>query len=224
MNPINGLGSVLAMTARPSLSKKQTLYLLRWVLIIASAYLFLFSLQTPTTPPALALLIAVALLSNLLLPYFPQRWVERPGFDVALVLFDTLWVSLDALLTQNLSGDFFLLYFLIILVAVTGESLGVIAFGAIIIGVTYTGVLALASSSSLLATPTYLLRIPFLFVVALFYGHLVAGTRQERHRADEAKQREELKTDLISMTSHDVRNSLNVILGYAEMLPEVGGG
>ena len=175
------------MDVRPSLSKKQIVYLLRWVLIIASAYLFLFSLQTLTTPPALALLLAVALLSNLLLPYFPQRWVERPAFDVALVIFDTLWVSLGAFLTHNLSGDFFLLYFLIILLAVVGERLGVIAFGAAIIGVTYIGALALGSPSSLLATPAYLLRIPLLFAVALFYGYLVARVRQERLRADEAR-------------------------------------
>jgi signal transduction histidine kinase len=199
-------------------SKKQTLYLLRWVLIIASAYLFFFSIQTPTTPPALALLIAAALLSNLLLSRFPEKWVEGPAFDVTLVLFDTLWVSLGAFLTHNLSGDFFLLYFLVILLAVAGERLEVIAFGAAIIGVIYTGALAFESPSFLFASPTYLLRIPFLFAIALFYGYLVARTRQEHLRADEARQREELKTDLISMVSHDIKNPLTAIQGYVDML------
>ncbi len=204
----------------PSLGKKQTLWLLRWALILASSYLFLFGTQDLNPSPALALLIAFALCSNLLLYRLPEPWLEKVGFHIALVLFDTLWVSLGAILTQSFSEDFFFLYLLIILLAVVGERLEVIACGAVIIGFMYTGALLLKKPSPPSTPPVYLLRIPFLVAVALFYGYLISRLRQERLRADKARLQEELKTDLISMLSHDLKNPLTAIQGYLGLLLE----
>lgn len=205
------------MAAPPHLSKKQLIYLLRWLLIIASAYLFLFTTETEIPPPALSSLIAVVLLSNLLLPYFPERWIEKPAFDIAVVLFDTLWVSLGAALTGNLAGDFFLLYFLIVLLAVAGEHLWVIVCAAAIIGVTYVATVAYESSSSIL-TSQQLLRVPFLFAVALFYGYMVTRTREEHLLAKLAQEREGWKTHLISTVSHELRTPLTSLRGFTELM------
>src|SRR3990170_1991079 len=147
----------------------------------------------------IALLIALALSSNLVLYRLPDEWLQRRGFDMGLVVFDTVWISAGACLTQNLSGDFFLLYFVIILLSVVGERLAAIAFAAALIGGIYAVTLGLRSGSFVLATPTYLLRVPFFLIVAAFYGYLVDRCRKEKGAA------ERLKSEFLAIMSHELR-------------------
>ena len=53
------------------MNKKQTIVMLRWVLIIAFSYLPLVDSATGLSHPRLALLIAAALASNLIIIRFP---------------------------------------------------------------------------------------------------------------------------------------------------------
>ena len=62
-----------------------------------------------------------------------------------------------------------------------------------------------------------LIRIPFLFTAAAFYGYLVDRTRQERHRAQEA---DRIKSEFLGTISHELRTPLTVILGYVDLLLE----
>jgi len=117
-------------------------------------------------------------------------------------------------MTQNLTGDFFLLYFIIILLSVLGERLGAITFAAALIGITYAVTLGMESSSFLLSTPNYLLRIPFFLIVAAFYGYLVDSCRKERL----AVQR--LKSEFLANMSHEIRTPMNGIIGMIGLLLE----
>ncbi|MEE9145543.1 MAG: histidine kinase dimerization/phospho-acceptor domain-containing protein, partial [Candidatus Binatia bacterium] len=200
--------------SRFRLSKKQAVILLRWALILATSYLFLFNPGTQTSRDIIALVIAFGLGSNLLLYRLPERWFVRPSFNMALVLFDTIWISVGAAITQNLTGDFFLLYFIIILLSVLGERLGAITFAAALIGITYAVTLGMESSSFLLSTPNYLLRIPFFLIVAAFYGYLVDNCRKERL----AVQR--LKSEFLANMSHEIRTPMNGIIGMIGLLLE----
>src|SRR5207302_7349396 len=77
-----------------SVNKRQTVVLLRWVLIIACSYLLILDAGTNRTPVHLVLLIVVALASNLVVARIPQRWAERQVFDFGVVVFDAAWVTL----------------------------------------------------------------------------------------------------------------------------------
>jgi signal transduction histidine kinase len=66
-------------------------------------------------------------------------------------------------------------------------------------------------------TASALLRVPFLFVVALFYGYFVAEIRGRRNEAVEARLRDEAKTELLAAVSHDLRAPL----GNAQNLLEL---
>src|SRR3990170_109599 len=199
--------------------KKHSICLLRWELIIAGSYLFLFGNEGPGVPASFAFLVALALASNVALYSVPERWIELPAVGVAVVLFDTLWVSAGAWLTGSLSGDFFLVYFLVILVAVVGQHVVVITCTGLVTGAIYAATIALdPSSPPFFATPTHLLRILFFFVVALFYGYWVDRARTERRRGEQARERESVKAEFFANASHELRTPLNVIVGYADLL------
>jgi signal transduction histidine kinase len=190
------------------ISKSQTVVMLRWVLIIASSYLLILDAATPRVYPGVALLIAVALTSNLVIARMPEPWLETRIFDFGVVLFDAGWVTLGLAWAPNVSEDLFLLYFLVIFIAAVGESLQMIVGSAVVISVVYGATLSLHAGGGLRLTTTELMRVPFLFVVALFYGYFVTELRGRRSETAEARLREQAKSELLAAVSHDLRGPL----------------
>jgi signal transduction histidine kinase len=193
--------------------KKHTVVLLRWVLIIAFSYLLLLDASTSQVQGRLVVLIAIALASNLLIGRLPDGTAGKPVFDCAVALFDAAWVTLGLIWAPNVSGDLFLLYFLVIFVAAMGESLLMIVGSAALVSIVY-GTLSLHQGGDFNLTTTALLRVPFLFVVALFYGYFVSELRGRRGEALEARLRDHAKSELLAAVSHDLRGPL----GNAENL------
>jgi signal transduction histidine kinase len=184
------------------------------VLIIASSYLFLLDESGGRIQGRLALLIALALGSNIVVGRLPDRWMGSPLFDFGIVLFDAAWVTLGLLWAPAVSGDLFLLYFLVIFVAAMGESLPMIVGSAVLVSLVYGASLSWHPGGDFRLTTTALLKVPFLFVVALFYGYFVTEIRGRRKEADEARLHEQAKTELLAAVSHDLRGPL----GNAENL------
>ncbi len=197
------------------LSPQRAFLLLRYTLIIATAYLLLVeeSLQLP--PVAALLLIAAALASNVLLPLLPLRATASPWFGPAIIAIDTLWITAALLISGRFNAEFYFLYFFILLLAAIGETLWLIALAAVAVCTAYVYVLAASGGDWSWWTSPSLIRIPFLFTAAAFYGYLVDRTRQERHRAEEA---DRIKTEFVGTISHELRTPLTVILGYVDLL------
>ncbi len=197
-----------------TMGKKQTVVLLRWVLIIAFSYLLLLDAAATAVQPRLVLLIAAALTSNLVIGRMPDQWADRRLFDFGVVLFDAFWVTLGLTWAPNVSGDLFLLYFLVMFVAAMGESLPMIVGSAFVVSVVYGATLSFQPGQDFRLTTSALLRVPFLFVVALFYGYFVTEIRGRRSETAEARLREQAKSELLAAVSHDLRGPL----GNAENL------
>jgi signal transduction histidine kinase len=197
--------------------KRNTIILLRWVLIIASSYLLLFGPAGPNVDPARALFVALVLSSNLVLNHLPDHWFELRAFDMGLVLFDTIWVTISLSWSPRSSDDFFMLYFLVLFVAALGESLPTIVASASVITLVYGWGLNHADNARAMSSET-LLRMLFLFVVALFYGYFVTALRGRRREAAEARALEGAKTELLASISHDLRVPLSNAENYAMLL------
>ena len=158
--------------------------LLRYTLIVTTAYLLLVEEQFVMPPAGTILLIAMALASNVVVAQLPVRLTESSSFGVGTVIVDTLWITGVLLHSGRFNAEFFYLYFFILLLAAIGENLRSIAIGAVAVCIAYIYLLAASGGSwSLWASPS-LIRIPFLFTAAAFYGYLVERTRTERRRAD----------------------------------------
>jgi signal transduction histidine kinase len=134
------------------------------------------------------------------------------------VLFDAAWISYGMLLAGERSSELFLLYFSVLFVAALGESVAMIAGGSALIAIAYAMFLTRTNTPGGILTPSILLRFPFLFGIAAFYGYLVTIAKQERRAAEIARERERFRTDLLATLTHDLQSPLSAIAGMAEAL------
>lgn len=199
-------------------SVDQTILLLRWALIIATAYLVLFHRPLSETPPLVGLFVAFYLGSNVAVGLLLRRFRGTRLFLIVVVLFDTLAVSIALLLTQKVTSDFFLLYFVVMLIGTMTESLSSVIAASLLISLVHLYTVARFVGFEELIRTGHLVRIPFLFVVGLFFGHLVQRVRHAEHEAEKARALQQAQTDFVAMLAHDLKAPLSAVLGFSELL------
>jgi signal transduction histidine kinase len=221
------------------LPRTRAFLLLRYTLIVATTYLLLAEDRFSLSSTLAMLLVAAALASNVLIAHLPERMTGSMRFASGVILYDTLWITLALLSTGRFSSEFFFLYFFVLLLAAIGESLGLIVLGACVTcAACLVGSSAMGISLTSLTSPS-LIRIPFLFSAAIFYGYMVERTRREGRRADDAEalaeqlrrtlaefrilyeraqEADRIKTEMLATVSHELKTPLTSLLGYIELI------
>lgn len=210
-------GLVTHVSGAERLPPQRAFLLLRYTLIVATAYLLLVEEGLRMPPLAAMLLVVLALASNVVIASLPGRVINSNYFGPAIIVADTLWITAALVISGRFTAEFFFLYFFILLLAAIGETLWLIAVAAVAVCCAYLYVLAAMGGEWSLWTSPSLIRLPFLFTAAAFYGYLVDRTRVERRRAEEA---DRIKSEFLGTISHELRTPLAVILGYVDLLLE----
>lgn len=200
-----------------------TLVLLRWVLIIATSYLIIFSRPLSEVTPAAALFVAAYLGSNVLLTEWLPRLRSPALLEWTLMAVDTVALTLALVLSGSASSELFVLYFAVLFLSALSERLALVVGAALLTTIAHLYTVAVHDGAAALLSHGYMLRVPFLFVVALFFGHLVHLARA-RERDAEGRQARALRLDLLSGVSHDLKNPLGVIESLADLLLEGSAG
>lgn len=200
-----------------ALHQAHAIVLLRWVLIVATAYLVLFTRPLSEVTPGLALFVAGYLASNVLLTEWLPRLRSPAMLEWVVMGVDTVALTTALIISGAGSNDLFVLYFAILFLSALSERLGLVVGAAVLITIANLYTVALYEGIGALLTHRYMLRLPFLFVVALFFGHLVALARQ-REREREADRARALRLEVLSGLSHDLKNPLGVIESLADLL------
>jgi len=204
-------------------TRAQILVMLRWVLIIAIAYLLLFSGPHEDTRPRVALFVALYLSSNVILARVLGHVTNQALLEWVVVIVDTLAVTLAISLVHGGSRELFVLYFVVLFLSALSESVGLVALAALVISAAHLFTAAQFLDAGQLIANGYILRIPFLFAVAIFFGNLVHNARAQQRVQSEARARA-VRREFLSTVSHDLRNPLGVIESLACLLLEGDAG
>jgi diguanylate cyclase (GGDEF)-like protein len=161
-------------------SKKKTVLMLRWLLVISTAYIIIFSKQEPNWVSLETFLVFLLLCSNILLWKLPKRITEWVHFDQIVIILDTTLVSICLYLTDSVETDFYLIYFLVIMVTTIGKDVRQTVNSATLVTCIYGFMLFKNTPIDDLTTSTVFLRLPFLFVISIFYGYLTDIAKKEK--------------------------------------------
>ncbi|MGB9627856.1 MAG: PAS domain S-box protein, partial [Thermodesulfobacteriota bacterium] len=191
---------------KDSNAQKRMILRLRWVTIIVTSYLVLFSrgISSPETAPLL--LILGYLSSNLVAYFIPPPYFLKLSFFYFVLLFDTLMISFGIYFTARFESDFYLAYFLIILFASIARNFKLLLVNTLVICGVYGWILWAKGLDMKALEEGILLRIPFIFVVNLFYGFLIQTfekrTRQIKMELKELEESEKRYRQIVE-SSHD---------------------
>jgi signal transduction histidine kinase len=171
-----------AAQSSAGVDRKRIVILLRSIVIATCAYLALAG--EPLHAGAIAA-VAVFALSNIGLALAPKRLFYIAHFGPCLLLFDTAVILLGISWSHGVSQDLVLAYFFTIFLVTIGETLGQVAIGGALIAAGYGYWLWVSGNGTL--TSENWVRLPFFFLVAVFYASLIDQLKREQRRRESAE-------------------------------------
>jgi signal transduction histidine kinase len=163
--------------------RQRVVVLLRSVVIATCGYLVLSGTDA-LRGPALFYLTAFAA-SNVALAFAPRPLFYQPHFGPGLLLFDSVVILFGMSWSHGLSADLLVAYFFTVFLITVGETVGQVAIGSALIAGVYGYWLWITGSASLVSAAW--VRLPFFFLMAVFYAALIDQLKHERHRRREAE-------------------------------------
>lgn len=193
--------------------RRETIVTVRWALILTCAYLMLLGRDT-TGPTWLGpLLVAVFLASNVVVGRMARSYFGLQSFRIGVALMDTCFIAASLWTAHQLSVELLLLCLGVLVMAIAGLSLGIIA------GVTMTlSIISLMVAwigGSIVWQSDVLLRVPLLLGAALVFALLVEGQGAKRAIAHP-----QTADDLVDTLASHVARQHEAIRRYRDALGE----
>lgn len=151
---------------------KRFILLLRWILILIVGSILYFSFPHQEGWPLALLFISLYFGTNVLLLFFPQRWFQGPLLSFFILVVDVFLTSFGLYLAVGVDSQFYMVYFLILLVAAASRRAFLLYTALALILAVYGASLYLKSPKGFLETNN-LLRFPFLFIVTFFFHGMI---------------------------------------------------
>jgi len=181
--------------------KKQILPVQLVVTIIIS-YLTIFGPSTGKWVVGSYIFIAIFFSTNLLLSYIPNRYYYDKKIFYTLIFFNSIMICLGIYLSGNASTDFYLIYFLIIGLASMSTSLKYLMINTAVFTIVYGWILFEKGLLTGDMGTSYALRLPFMFIMALFFGSIVDALIKDKSRSIKAS--EEKYRSIVESTNDTV--------------------
>jgi PAS domain S-box-containing protein len=173
--------------------RKNIIFLVRLMVIITTAYFILFSPSANTEWKNYGYaFIAFYLLTNLIVSQIPEKYFYDDKIFFGFILCDSILLPAGIYLSGYAGSDLYLMYFFIILLATISSRLEYLMMSTIIFSVIYGWLLYQKGFLEGPAAISYLLRIPFIIVIAMFYGYIITTRLKDKdRRINEVRERYE---------------------------------
>lgn len=181
------------MTDRPlrsldrffDVAKKDTVIRLRWPLVILSSYLLYYSPSEWLTATQIQAVLILYLLSHSTLYFLADDLFDSPYFYAPLLIFDTIVLGVVLSTSGAASPDFYIACLLTVVLSVICNDARGLLMVTILAPLAY-GYFVFNSAAYL--DPNVYLRLPFPFVISLFYGYFAQVERIRRTARDKEEQ------------------------------------
>ncbi len=191
--------------------EKNAIIAVQWLVAIGTSYLIFASHDWNLTQPLPALLIMVCLVSAAILRRIPEHFFEKRLVEPGLLVLDSVLIISAITILHNVPWDLLILFFFCVFIAVIGENLIQIAIGCVLLSVVFFMFIS-PDTTTLSADSNSLFRVPFIFGIAISYGHLASQVKREKRHMEKLKEAAILKRQLVCALAHDIKAPLNVIL------------
>ncbi len=194
---------------------------LRWMLVLATALVLLPPTTDVRPPLSITILLALFALSNVALGFMPVQRLLRRSMDYGLVITDTFLVAVVFFRVGVGGTALQIVFFLTLLVAALGADLVRTIIAATLVSSLYIYMMAGALPPE--GWVGLLLRVPFLYMVALYYGNFVERAKREQERVhgiEIEKQKLESILEITAATTStlDLRDVLYTIVRHIAQL------
>ena len=154
---------------------------LRWMIVIVAGYMAILSGSKDgfDTVNYINALVIFFVLSNVILYFVPLVVFKDKHFRYVVFIADIILVSLAIYLTKNSNTDFFMLYFLVIIITTLGKDIKASIVATLVASLLYFWLLINKNVVVDVYDPSVYMRIPFLFVIGLFTGFLSETVKEE---------------------------------------------
>lgn len=158
-------------------SKKNIIILLRWLLIMVFLTMLLTGSRDISLVTGKIAYILLFVISNVALQFVPKEYFTKRYLDFIIILADTAIITVGIYLTNEI--ELYYVYFLSIIVGALGRSIKGSILVAFIASVFYFLIIFKTKSVDILQ-PTFLVRFPFFFIIALVSSFLAEDATVQR--------------------------------------------
>ena len=178
-------------------ARKDTVIRLRWPLVILSSYLLYYTPSGWLTPTQVQAVLILYLLSHSTLYFLADDLFDSRYFYGPLLIFDTVVLIAVVSTSGTASPDFYVAcLFTLIISCICNDTRGLLA--ATFLAPLIYGYFVFNTGSGL--DPDVYLRLPFPFVISLFYGYFAQVERMRR-----AAREQEEQAKLQQKTAEEIR-------------------
>ena len=198
--------------------EKKVIIAVQWLIAIGTSYLVFAAHNWTLTEPLSALLILLCLASAPVLQRIPDVYFAKRRIEPGLLVVDSILIVSAIMLPEEVPWDLLALFFFCVLIAAIGESLIQIGLTSVLLSLIFLMFVSSHATEVWVVDSKMLIRVPYMFGISIFYGHLAGQVRREKRRIEKMEETMKLKRQLVCALAHDIKTPLNVILGHAELL------
>jgi signal transduction histidine kinase len=196
----------------------------QWLVAIGTSYLVIATHSDNLINPLPALVLLVCLASAVLLQRIPEVYFEKRLIEPGLLVVDSILILSAITTSQEVPWDLLILFFFCVFIAAIGDSLIKIGVLCVLLSLVFVLFVSPNVAAATTASPNFLFRVPFMFGISIFYGHLASQVKREKKQREKIEEAIRMKRQLVCALAHDIKTPLNVILGHAELLAEPSVG
>ncbi len=203
-------------------AKKDTVIRLRWPLVILSSYLLYYTPSEWLTPTQVQAVLILYLLSHSTLYFLADDLFDSVYFYAPLLVFDTLVLIAVLSTTGTASPDFYVACFFTLVISCICNDIRGLLVVTFLAPLVY-GYFAFNSTANF--DPNLYLRLPFPFVISLFYGYFaqVERIRRTAREKDEQARRQQKAAEEIRRQRErlEVLHQVNVAVTSTNDTPKL---